>query len=169
MEEAATALGKTIVFARSGVAKTFGQASRLHDVGKMGIPNSILQKPGKLVGDKFQIMCTHRAICSSILSPMSRIGLAKDMALGHHEHWNRNGLKGERTPLVARVVVLVDVLLNHRCYKEEWSIQPGMDYWHVNKEKLFDPSIVDAFDRLHAQGKIEKLIKDSHALRIDLD
>tara|TARA_B100000795_G_scaffold267527_1_gene252538 strand:+ start:950 stop:2503 length:1554 start_codon:yes stop_codon:yes gene_type:complete len=157
-------------------AKEWGQASRLHDVGKLGIPDSILQKPGKLTEDEFEIMRTHTTIGGAIVGRMHRMGVAKDIALGHHEHWNGNGypkgLKGDRIPLAARVVALVDVfdaLVNKRCYKEEWSIQHAIDYLHVNKEKQFDPSIVDAFDRLHAQGKIEKLIKDSHALGIGLD
>ena len=102
-----------------------GPTSRLHNVGKMGIPNSILQKPVKLVEDEFQIMCMHRIICSSILSPMSRIGLAKDMALGHHEHRNGNRLKGERTPLAARVAALVDVLLNPLTIKKSKAFSLG--------------------------------------------
>ena len=157
-------------------AQHWGQAARLHDIGKMGIPDSILQKPDKLTEDEFAVMRTHTLIGASILGRMDHMEVAKDIALSHHEHWNGKGypkaLKGDQIPLAARIVALVDVfdaLVNKRCYKEAWTIQHALDYLHVHKGKQFDPEVVDAFDRLHAQGFIAKLIKDSATLELGLD
>ena len=147
-------------------AHAWGQASRLHDVGKMGIPDNILQKPGKLSDKEFDIMRTHTVIGASILGKISRMEVARDIALNHHEHWDGSGYPkgklGEESPLPSRIVALVDVfdaLINKRCYKDPWPVEEAVEYLKLNKGKHFDPTVTEAFMRLYKQGAITQIIE----------
>ena len=149
-------------------ARAWGQASRLHDVGKMGIPDNILQKPGKLSDQEFDIMRTHTVIGASILGKIDRMGVARDIALNHHEHWDGSGYPkgklGENIPLSSRIVGLVDVfdaLINERCYKNPWSVEEAVDYLKLKKGKQFDPTVTEAFMRLYERGAITQIIEDA--------
>lgn len=112
-------------------------AAPLHDIGKIGIPDRVLLKPGKLDPDEWAIMKTHCALGAQILadSGMPLLDLASEIALSHHEKWDGtgypNGLSGDRIPLSGRLVAVCDVfdaLLSHRPYKEPWPMDKALAY-----------------------------------------
>ena len=152
------------------LALQWGQAARLHDVGKMGIPDKILLKPGKLTDDEFSIMRQHTVIGAAILGNMHAMELAQDIALSHHEHWDGSGYPegriADQTSLPARIVGISDVfdaLINIRCYKSAWTIDEAITYIKDKSGTQFDPKITEAFLKLYDQGVIENLILESKA------
>jgi putative two-component system response regulator len=129
-------------------------ASPMHDVGKIGIPDHILLKPGKLEPHEWEIMKTHSTIGAEILSGDSSelLSMAHVIALRHHEKWDGsgypNGLAGEDIPLVGRIAGLADVfdaLTSERPYKKAWTVEASMEYIDANRGKHFDPRLVDLF------------------------
>ena len=129
-------------------------AAPMHDVGKIGIPDSILRKPGKLDADEWEIMKEHTTIGSEILkdSTTDFIRLADDIALSHHEKWDGSGyprgLKGTEIPLAGRIVALADVfdaLTSARPYKEAFPLEKAMAIIREDTGSHFDPDIVEAF------------------------
>lgn len=129
-------------------------AAPMHDVGKIGIPDSILRKPGKLDADEWEIMKTHATIGAEIIgehqSPILR--MAREIALIHHEKYDGSGyprgLAKEQIPLVGRIVAIVDVfdaLTSVRPYKKAWSVEDAIDYLIEQRGKHFDPALVDLF------------------------
>ena len=129
-------------------------AAPMHDVGKIGIPDAILLKPGPLTEPEWVIMKAHTTMGADILSG-SKIGfvrMGEVIALTHHEKWDGNGypngLKGKQIPLIGRIVALADVfdaLTSHRPYKEPFSIEKANRIITEGKGKHFDPDIVDIF------------------------
>lgn len=147
-------------------------AAMLHDVGKVGISDSILKKPGKLTDEEFFIMKSHTLTgvklfenSSSALDVMSA-----EISLNHHERWNGTGYpgknaamksgtlqygegkKGKEIPLCGRIVALADVydaLSSMRCYKEAWSEEKVLEFIQKASEKDFDPELVEAFFKIH--------------------
>lgn len=126
-------------------------AAPMHDIGKIGIPDKILLKPGKLTADEYEIMKTHAQIGGEILSnPSSHlIKLAHSVAMTHHEKWDGtgypNGLAGEAIPIEGRIIALVDVfdaLTSERPYKKAWPIKGAMDFITEQSGKHFDPGLV---------------------------
>ena len=151
-------------------AAKWGQASRLHDVGKMAIPDSILLKPGKLTAEEFDMMRRHTIIGATILGNMHDMGLARDIALSHHEHWDGSGYPegrvAEETPLAARIVGIADVfdaLVNVRCYKAAWSIEDAIKYIKSKSGMQFDPKVTEAFLKLHSEGIIQQLMTENES------
>nr|WP_241696885.1 HD domain-containing phosphohydrolase [Mariprofundus sp. KV] len=129
-------------------------ASAMHDVGKVGIPDAILGKNGKLDADEWVKMKSHSNKGASILrgSDTEILKLSEEIALHHHEKWNGNGypdgLKGEEIPLAARIVAVADVfdaLVNERPYKKAWPLQDALSLIKNEKGAHFDPQVVDAF------------------------
>ncbi|MDF1662210.1 MAG: HD domain-containing protein [Planctomycetota bacterium] len=129
-------------------------ASPMHDVGKIGIPDAILMKPGKLTDKEFDIMRTHPQIGARILGGSSSplLKMAEVIALSHHEKWNGMGypnkLKGEEIPIEGRIVALADVfdaLTSRRCYKPAWPLERALNLIKETREEHFDPAVVDAF------------------------
>ena len=129
-------------------------AAPMHDVGKIGIPDNILLKPGKLDKDEWEIMKQHSAIGAEILngSDADFIKLAEIIALTHHEKWDGSGypggLKGEDIPIEGRIVAIVDVfdaITSKRPYKEEMPVEEAFRIIREGKGKHFDPAVVDAF------------------------
>lgn len=129
-------------------------AAPMHDIGKVGIPDEILLKPGRLTPDELVIMRRHTVIGHEILkdsrSPI--LQAAALVALSHHERFDGGGypqgLSGEHIPLYGRIVALADVfdaLLSDRPYKKGWSLDVAVDYVKMNRGKHFDPACVDAF------------------------
>lgn len=133
------------------------QASPLHDVGKIGIPDEILLKPGKLNEQEWTIMKKHPEIGAEILSGIHSVvmQMAETIALTHQERWDGSGyprgLKGEEIPLAGRVVALCDVfdaLTSKRYYKEAYSIEKSMQIIEEGSGKDFEPQLVEAFKRI---------------------
>lgn len=129
------------------------QAAPLHDVGKIGIPDRILQKPGRLTPDEFAVMKKHTAIGSTLLAgSLSRtLRLAQRIALTHHERWDGGGyagIVGENIPLSGRIVAVADVydaLIHRRPYKEAWDRDRAVAEIKAQSGSQFDPAVVDAF------------------------
>ncbi|MBN1697136.1 MAG: two-component system response regulator [Spirochaetales bacterium] len=144
-------------------------AAPMHDVGKIGIPDSILLKPGKLDNDEWEIMKTHTVIGAKIIGdhPSPLLQAAKLTALYHHEKWNGEGYptnkKGKEIPEFARIVAIADVfdaLTSPRPYKNTWTIDEAVSYIKEEKGKHFDPQLVDCF--MHALSEIKE-IKEKYA------
>ncbi len=130
------------------------QAAPMHDVGKIGIPDRILLKPGKLDKDEWEIMKTHTIIGAKIIGKHSSdiLTLARQVALTHHEKWDGtgypNGLVGEDIPLPGRIVMLADVfdaLTSDRPYKKAWSEVDAIQEIKNSSGHHFDPQLVLAF------------------------
>lgn len=130
------------------------QATPMHDIGKVGIPDAILLKPGKLTPEEFQVIKTHTTIGANILSGSRAAVLqaAEEVALTHHEKWNGQGyprrLSGTEIPLFGRIVAVRDVfdaLLSERPYKRAWSVEDAVAELERSKGGHFDPQVVDAF------------------------
>ena len=137
-------------------AANIRDAAPMHDVGKIGIPDAILLKPGKLTGDEWEIMKTHAAIGGEILSgsPFPLLDLARVIALTHHEKWDGSGyphgLKGEAIPMAGRIVAVSDVfdaLTSDRPYKPGWKIDDAIQFMIGNAGSHFDPTLVGLFHR----------------------
>ena len=131
-------------------------ASPLHDVGKVSIPDAILNKPGKLEPDERRLMESHADIGYQMLknSNTAILQTAAMISLEHHEHWDGNGYPqgklGESINIMARIAGLADVfdaLGSKRCYKDPWPIEKIMDLIHNLKGKQFDPKLVDLLDQ----------------------
>lgn len=127
-------------------------AAPLHDVGKLGIPDRILLKPGKLTPDEFEVMRNHASIGYAMLVHSKRdiLKAAAIIAYQHHEKWDGSGypqgLKGEEIHLYGRIVALADVfdaLATRRTYKESWSIERIIDWFEAERGRHFDPQLVD--------------------------
>ncbi|MBL6998416.1 MAG: HD domain-containing protein, partial [Gammaproteobacteria bacterium] len=145
-------------------------AAPMHDIGKIGIPDNVLLKPGKFIADEWGVMKQHTEIGHSILSnSQSRyIQMGSIIALNHHEWFDGsgypNGLKGREIPLVARIVAVADVfdaLVSTRPYKQAWATEEALEYLKLNSGIHFDPQCVKAFfDRLQDIMRIKSELKD---------
>ncbi|MEO7579611.1 MAG: two-component system response regulator [Massilia sp.] len=129
-------------------------AAPMHDVGKIGIPDHILRKPGKLDADEWRVMQGHPTIGAEIIGdhPSGLLRLARSIALTHHEKYDGSGypagLTGEQIPLEGRIVAIADVfdaLTSARPYKPGWPLEDALAYLNEQKGKHFDPALVDLF------------------------
>jgi len=129
-------------------------ASPLHDLGKIGIPDNILLKPGKLTEEEVEAMKRHTRIGAEILknSQSSVMKMAKTVALSHHEKWDGTGYphgsSGENIPVEGRIVAICDVfdaLISSRPYKRRWTDGEAMDFLRKNAGTHFDPALVELF------------------------
>jgi putative two-component system response regulator len=135
------------------------RAAPLHDVGKIGIPDAILLKLGKLTDEEFTLVKTHTSIGARILSGsrFTILRLAEEIAFNHHERWDGNGyagVAGSAIPLAGRIVAVADVfdaLTQKRPYKAAWSINEAAAEMERQRGHQFDPTIVDAFLRVIEQ------------------
>jgi len=132
-------------------------AAPLHDVGKLGMPDSILLKPGKLTPEELEIVRGHAAAGARILSGSGSalLQLAEEIAGTHHEWWDGNGyparLAGEEIPLSGRIAAVADVfdaLTHERPYKAAWSVEDAVEEMRRLSGVQFDPAIIEAFDEL---------------------
>jgi putative two-component system response regulator len=139
------------------------EAAPMHDVGKVGIPDHILLKPGKLTDEEFAIMKQHPVIGHSILSGSASplLEMAAAIALSHHEKYDGSGyplaLRGEAIPIVGRIVAVADVfdaLTSARPYKPAWELERALDFMREQRGRHFDPQCVDVFlerlDEVHS-------------------
>lgn len=130
------------------------RGSLLHDIGKMGVPDIILLKPGPLTEDEWEIMRRHPQLAFDLLTPISYLKPALDIPYCHHEKWDGTGyprgLKGEQIPLAARIFAVADVwdaLTSDRPYRQAWSSSKAMEYVRENSGTHFDPQVVEIFLR----------------------
>lgn len=132
-------------------------AAPMHDIGKIGVPDYILLKKGKLTNEEFEIIKKHTIIGAEILSgsSISMLNMAKDIALSHQEKWDGSGypygLKGEEIPESARIVAIIDVydaLVSKRIYRPAILEEEALQIMTREKGKHFDPGIFDAFLRV---------------------
>lgn len=135
-------------------ARLILKAAPMHDIGKIGIPDSILLKPGKLDSEEWEVMQTHAQIGADILSDgdSAILKLAETIAITHHEKWDGsgypNGLAGEDIPLAGRIVAIADVfdaLTSERPYKKAWPTEKAVNLIKEESGKHFDPSLVLVF------------------------
>ncbi|WP_215396876.1 response regulator [Rheinheimera oceanensis] len=131
-------------------------AAPMHDIGKIGIADSILLKPGKLTAEEYQQMQQHPLIGAEIIGECDSelLRMAKVVALYHHEKWDGSGyphgLAGEAIPLEARIVAVSDVfdaLTSARPYKQAWSIEETLQYMRTQKGRHFEPRLVDLLEQ----------------------
>lgn len=136
------------------------QASMMHDAGKIGIPDAILLKPGKLTDEEFQIMKNHPKIGYQLLSGIDSemIQMAASIALTHHEKFDGSGypqgLKGEDIPVAGRIVAIADVfdaLTTNRPYKHAWPLSEAREFIHNGSGTHFDPHLVAHFESVIAE------------------
>ena len=142
-----------------------GRASRLHDVGKIGIPDAILRKPGRLDEAEYAIVRTHTGIGKSILDNDAYLATACDIATHHHERWDGTGYPEGRPSrefaLATRIVSVIDVfdaLISRRPYKEPWSVQDAAAEVERGAGTQFDPAVVAAVMKLLRSGIFDPII-----------
>ncbi|HVL89248.1 MAG TPA: HD domain-containing phosphohydrolase [Actinomycetota bacterium] len=124
----------------------------LHDIGKVGIPERILGKPGPLTGEEFEVMKTHPMIGSRIVEPVRALRAAADVIEGHHERWDGGGYprgrKGEEIPLAARIFSIADsfdAMTSDRPYRKALTLEHALDEVRAGAGTQFDPDCVRAF------------------------
>jgi putative two-component system response regulator len=149
-------------------------AAPMHDVGKIGIPDAILRKPGRLDAEERRIMERHTVIGAEIIGPSDAepLVMAREIALTHHERWDGQGyprgLAGNAIPLVGRIAAIADVfdaLTSHRPYKAPWPCTEAFDYIRDHAGTAFDPGLVPRFLELREQVlAIESAYPDSAAI-----
>ncbi|MDZ7750293.1 MAG: response regulator [Gammaproteobacteria bacterium] len=145
-------------------------ASPMHDIGKIGIPDAILLKPGKLEPHEWEIMKTHATIGGKLLGgdDSDLMRLARDIALGHHEKWDGSGypqgLEGADIPQAARIAAVADVfdaLTSVRPYKAAWPVDRAVDLMKESSGSHFDPELVEVFlQELHGILEIRQRFDD---------
>jgi putative two-component system response regulator len=132
-------------------------AAAMHDIGKIGIPDRILLKPGKLDADEWEIMRSHTTIGADIIGEhdSTLLKLARSVALSHHEKWDGsgypNGLKGEEIPLAGRIVAIADVfdaLTSERPYKKAWSVEEAVAHMNASSGTHFEPELIECFNQV---------------------
>ena len=151
-------------------AEMLMHASMMHDIGKIGVPDHILLKPGKLTDEEFAEIKRHPEIGAGIIGdhPHALLRMSRAIAESHHEKWNGGGypkgLAGEAIPLEARIVALVDVfdaLLSERPYKKAWSNEEAIDLIREERGRHFDPELTDLFlERVPALLEIRREYHD---------
>jgi len=123
----------------------------LHDIGKMGVPDAILLKPGKLTDEEWEIMRRHPVYAYEMLSRIDYLRPALEIPYCHHEKWDGTGylrgLKGEEIPLSARIFAVVDVFdaFSDRPYRKAWPMEKALEYLREQSGKHFDPRVVEVF------------------------
>ncbi len=152
---------------------TLFKSAPLHDIGKVGIPDRILLKPGPFAPDEFEVMKTHTTLGRDAIeqaerqlgTPVAFLQTAKDIAYGHQEKWDGSGyprgLRGEDIPLPARLMAVADVydaLITRRVYKPPMPHEAAVQLIAQGRGTHFDPDVVDAF--LHVQDRFRQIAED---------
>ncbi|HEY9089061.1 MAG TPA: HD domain-containing phosphohydrolase [Anaerolineaceae bacterium] len=150
----------------------------LHDIGKIGIPDAILNNPGQLSADEVQVMHRHPIYAYELLRKIEYLRNSIDIPYCHHERWDGSGyprgLRGEEIPLAARVFALADVwdaLRSDRPYRRAWSDEEAWEHICAQSGKHFDPRVVEAFKQHHEliKGVQLRASKSIHRQPVDLD
>jgi HD-GYP domain-containing protein (c-di-GMP phosphodiesterase class II) len=139
------------------------RGAMLHDIGKMGIPESILKKETKLTKEEMAFIKLHPQFAYDLLIPIVFLHQAIEIPYYHHERWDGNGypqgLKGEEIPLAARIFAVVDVwdaLISDRPQRKAWSEELAISLIKEQSGQQFDPSVVDAFLKRDIRKKVTK-------------
>jgi putative two-component system response regulator len=149
------------------------RSTPLHDIGKIGIPDTILMKPGRLTPDEYEVMKTHAVIGEQILSGGASVVLQESatIALTHHERWDGggypSGLQGEAIPLAGRLAALADIfdaLTHRRPYKVAWPVDEAVAEMRRLRGAHLDPTVVDAFEGLDHAALLEPVAEDDPVL-----
>lgn len=155
------------------IARSFGireeeiqqiyRGALLHDIGKIGVPDQILLKPGSLTMDEWKVMRQHPQLAYEMLLPIVYLRKALDIPHFHHERWDGKGypqgLKGEQIPLAARIFAIVDVfdaLTSDRPYRKAWSVNKAIRYVREQNGKMFDPQVLNKFLSLFGNEPLSK-------------
>ncbi len=145
-------------------AEEIGYSAILHDVGKMTVPDEVLKKPGRLSDSEWTVMRRHPLAGEHILADRPFFRTARLIARHHHERWDGtgypDGITRDAIPMPARIVAVSDVfdaLTSARPYKEAWPQARAVEEIRHGRDQHFDPAVVDAFDRLCADGTIAAL------------
>lgn len=161
--------GKELIHIRRGAL--------LHDIGKMGVPDNILHKPGPLTEDEWTIMRQHPVYAYEMLKKIEYLRPALDIPLSHHEKWDGSGypqgLVGEQIPLAARIFAIVDVwdaLRSDRPYRKSWTDDQVMAYLQEQSGQHFDPRVLENFlDLIRSQNAISTPLRNGYAdLMLDI-
>lgn len=180
----ATALSETLKLSDDDIAN-IRYASPMHDIGKIGIPDKILQKPGKLNSEEWEVMKQHTVIGARMFQGSSSPLLltASEIALTHHEKFDGSGYpygkKGDEIPLAGRIVAIVDVfdaITTKRCYKDKWPYEEGIAYIKTLAGTHLDPRLVENFSKIenkirevyNANVKIQEFLDESSRLTCNL-
>lgn len=146
----------------------------LHDIGKVGIPDQVLTKPGRLNEEEMALIRQHPKIAADILQRVHFLRPSMDIPLYHHEHWNGQGypygLSGQRIPVAARLFAIVDTwdaLSHNRVYKQAWSEQRVLDYLSEQSGTQFDPEMVEVFQTYYQTIKQRARVGDDSPERSD--
>ncbi|MGM9581524.1 MAG: HD-GYP domain-containing protein [Anaerovibrio sp.] len=138
----------------AGMVEHVYQAALLHDVGKVGVPDAVLKKPGRLTPEEFEIIRSHTIKGWDILAAIKSVPYIAEGALHHHERWDGSGyplgLKGEEIPLPGRIIAVADVydaMTSKRCYKEGMDGKLAAGEIQRGAGTQFDPAIVEVFGR----------------------
>jgi response regulator RpfG family c-di-GMP phosphodiesterase len=152
-------------------AEAWGKASRLHDVGKVGIADAILRKPGRLTAEEYEVIKTHCEIGGAILNHDRSLALARSIALCHHERWDGqgypHGIAAEAIPLPARIAAVADVfdaLISPRPYKAPWKIEDAMAEIVKESGQRYDPRVVEAAANLYRRGDLAEIVRGNGPL-----
>lgn len=144
-------------------ARAIGQAAAFHDIGKVAVPASVLQKPARLTIEEYEIVKTHTVTGSKIIGRSAHLQREREAARHHHEWWDGKGypdsLRGVEIPLVARITTVADVfeaLIARRPYKEPWPMEKAVDYIKERAGTQFDPEVIEAFMELYACGALSQ-------------
>jgi putative two-component system response regulator len=167
MAETLTAGGSHTEFLTPGTINLLSKSAPLHDIGKVGIPDKVLLKPGKLSDEEFNIMKTHTTLgrdallkAEGSLGSSSFLRHARDIAYTHHEKWDGSGypegMKGEAIPVSGRIMAIADVydaLITKRVYKPPFTHSKAVMIILAGRESQFDPVMVDCFDQIKTEIK----------------
>lgn len=152
-------------------ALVFGKASKLHDVGKIGISDSLLSKPGKLDAQEYATIKTHTEMGGVILAHDQFLSLAREVAMHHHERWDGTGYPDAKPSrefhLATRIVSVVDVfdaLVSPRPYKQPWSAEAAAAEIERGAGTQFDPTVVAAFVKLYRAGEFADTIASAQTV-----
>lgn len=167
------ALAKYMGIENKQQLKDIERGAILHDIGKIGIPDAVLLKPGPLDDAEMAVIRTHTQIAYNILINIDFLRPCIDIPYSHHEKWNGTGypkgLKGEEIPLAARIFAVVDVwdaLIHPRVYKNAWPEERVMNYIQEESGQHFDPSVVQVFIEhydLIKQAALSEVVLASHS------
>ena len=138
------------------------EAALLHDIGKIGIPEQILKKPGRLTDDEYSIMKSHVEQSISIIRHLPSLDYVIPAVVGHHERYDGRGyprgLKGEEIPLLARMLCIADsfdAMISKRSYKEAYTLDYAVDQLVTGSGTQFDPVLAELFVKMLKEGTIE--------------